>query len=355
MSKKINIENLKAFCIAALMKAGLTEEDSRLSAEVFVTTDSWGTFTHGTRQIRGLMKNVRNGRLNPTTQGKIVQEGPSWAIVDAQNGMPPAISVRSTQIAVSKAKETGIAYVGVKGSSHFGAAGYYANLIAENEMFGLSMCNVEPCMTIPGAKSRVLGTNPIAYATPTNTKRTIMLDIATSAVAATKIFAAKNEGKKIPETWLVDENGIPTTDPSIYPENGAQLPMAGHKGYGIAVLVEILTSVLTGSAMMSAIHSWVADDSEPPNQGHAFIAIDVCKIMDKKIYYERIQSMTTEIKEAKPAQNGNVFLPGEIEWNNRERALSEGIDFPEDVLISLRGLSKDSGIDPKQYNIDLSE
>ena len=86
MSKKINIENLKAFCIAALMKAGLTEEDSILSAEVFVTTDSGGTFTQGTRQIRGLMKNVRNGRLNPTTQGRIVQEGPSWAIVDAQNG-----------------------------------------------------------------------------------------------------------------------------------------------------------------------------------------------------------------------------------------------------------------------------
>ena len=158
-------------------------------------------------------------------------------------------------LAVEKARKSGMAYVGIRRSSHFGAAGYYANLIAEQGMFGMAMCNVEPCMTVPGARSRILGTNPIAYAAPTGTGRTIMLDIATSAVAATKIFAAKTEGRSIPDTWLVDDAGVPTTDPTIYPERGAQLPMAGHKGYGLAVLVEILTAVLTGSAMMGEVHS----------------------------------------------------------------------------------------------------
>ena len=254
--QSIQPDDLKAFCTAAMVQAGLSQEDAELSAHVFVSTDTWGTFTHGTRQIRGLMQNARRGRLVATAQEKIVAEGPSWAIIDACDGMPPAISYRAVELAIAKARQSGMCYIGIRGSSHYGAAGFYANMIAENDMIGLSMCNVEPCMTVPGGKSRVLGTNPIAYAAPTGTDRTVMLDIATSAVAATKIFAAKNEGRDIPDTWLVDEDGIPTTDPTEFPEKGAQLPMAGHKGYGLAVLVELLTATLSGAAMMSGVHSW---------------------------------------------------------------------------------------------------
>lgn len=208
-------------------------------------------------------------------------------------------------------------------------------------------------MTVPGGKSRILGTNPIAYAAPTGTERTIMLDVATSAVAATKIFAAQNEGRSIPNTWLVDEDGMPTTDPTIFPKAGAQLPMAGHKGYGLAVFVEILTAVLTGSAMMSGVHSWVSDDPEPSNQGHAFIAIDVGTIMPAAEFYERIGAMSTEIAGAEMAPGERIYLPGQMEWERREQALQEGIEPPEDVLISLRGLAKESGVNPGDYGVDL--
>ena len=208
-------------------------------------------------------------------------------------------------------------------------------------------------MTVPGGKSRILGTNPIAWAAPTGTERTIMLDVATSAVAATKIFAAKNEGRSIPDTWLVDEDGVPTTDPTIFPEAGAQLPMAGHKGYGLAVFVEILTAVLTGSAMMSGVHSWVSEDPEPSDQGHAFIAIDVGAIMPAAEFHQRIGAMSEEIAGAEMAPGHRIFLPGQMEWERREQALREGIEMPEDVLISLRGLAEDAGLDPADYGIDL--
>ena len=351
--QSIQPDDLKAFCVAAMVQAGLSQEDAELSAHVFVATDTWGTFTHGTRQIRGLMQNARRGRLVATAKEKIVAEGPSWAIIDACDGMPPAISYRAVELAVDKARQSGMCYIGIRGSSHYGAAGFYANMIAENDMIGLSMCNVEPCMTVPGGKSRVLGTNPIAYAAPTGTDRTVMLDIATSAVAATKIFAAKNEGRDIPDTWLVDEDGIPTTDPTEFPEKGAQLPMAGHKGYGLAVLVELLTATLSGAAMMSGVHSWVADTDEPSNQGHAFIAIDVGAMMPLGEFHARMATMCKEIKGASTAKGGTIFLPGEIEWNKREQALAEGIVMPEDVLISLRGLAEDSGLDPADFNLDL--
>ena len=349
----VRADDLSVFCIAAMTKAGLSDRDAELSAKVFITTDTWGTFTHGTRQIRGLMKNARRGRLVADATEEVIADGPSWAIIDAHDGMPPAISYRAVELATAKAKETGMAYVGIRGSSHYGAAGFYANMIAEAGMFGMSMCNVEPCMTVPGGKSRILGTNPIAYAAPTGTARSIMFDVATSAVAATKIFAAKNEGRSIPDTWLVDEEGVPTTDPTIYPERGAQLPMAGHKGYGLAVFVEILTAVLTGSAMMSQVHSWVSDDDEPSDQGHAFVAIDVGQIMPAEHFHARMAAMSEEIKAADVAEGAAIYLPGELEWRHRERALAEGIPLPEDVLISLRGLAEDSGIDPADYGINL--
>jgi ureidoglycolate dehydrogenase (NAD+) len=353
-SATIHPNDLEAFCVAALSKAGLSEEDAKLTAKVFVTTDTWGTFTHGSRQIRGLLKNARSGRLKLEAREKIVTEGPAWAIIDACDGMPPSISYRAVELAIRKARETGMAYVGIRGSSHYGAAGFYANMIAEHGMLGLSMCNVEPCMTVPGGKAKMLGTNPIAYAAPTGTEHTVMLDIATSAVAATKIFAARNEGRSIPDTWLVDENGVPTTDPNHYPEKGAQLPMAGHKGYGLAVLVEILTAVMTGSAMMSQVQSWASDLPEPSNQGHAFLAIDVSAMLPPADFNSRMADMRQELLSAPTAEGTDrIYMPGEMEWDRRDKAVVNGMELPEDVLISLRGLAEDLEIDPGDYNLNL--
>lgn len=349
---RVMAQDLTAFCIAAMRTAGLNEEDARLTAEVLVSTDTLGTFTHGTRQLRGLLKNIRAGRLSATAHEEIVGEGPAWAIVDAHYAMPPAVSYRSMELAMRKAKACGIAYVGVRHSSHYGAAGFYANLAAQHDMFGMSMCNVDPCMTVPGSKGKVLGTNPIAYAAPAGEEKHIYLDIATSAVAATKIFSAKALGKSIPDNWLVDEDGQPTTDPSQYPLKGAQLPMAGHKGYGLAVMVEILTAVLTGSAVMSEVSSWVLDTPDPTNEGHAFIAVDIGQIMPLAEFEGRMDGMIREIKSAPLAKGAErIYLPGEIELERQEDALVEGIMLPPDIVASLRGLAEDTGLDPAAFNL----
>ncbi len=343
---RVSAADLAAFCIEAMRKCGLNEEDARLTAEVLVTTDTLGTFTHGTRQLRGLLKNIRSGRLDANACEQVVAEGPAWAMVDAHYAMPPAVAYRSMQLAMRKAKETGIGYVGVRHSSHYGAAGFYANLAAENNMIGLSMCNVDPCMTVPGSKGKVLGTNPIAYAAPAGEEHHVYLDIATSAVAATKIFSAKALGKSIPDNWLVDADGLPTTDPTQYPEKGAQLPMAGHKGYGLAVWVEILTAVLTGAAMLGQVKSWVQDVPEPTNEGHAFIAIDVAQMMPLGEFKGRMDWMIREIKSAPLAKGAErVYLPGEIELERRDVALVDGIPLPPDVVASLWELAEETGLE----------
>jgi ureidoglycolate dehydrogenase (NAD+) len=345
-TKRVLPEDLADYCVEAMLRTGLSREDADTTATVLVTTDTWGTHTHGTKQLRLLLKNFREGRLDATATPETASEGPSWAIVDGHYAMPMVTSCRAMELAVEKAQQTGTAYVGAIHSSHFGAAGYYAVMAAEHDMIGLSMCNVDPGVTIPGARGSVLGTNPISYAAPAGEERPIFLDIATSAVAASKVYAAAALGREIPAGWLVDGDGVPTTDPSGYPLRGALLPMAGHKGYGLALLVEILSAGLTGAGMRDEVKSWVLEPSEPANQGHAFIAINVSQIMPIQEFKHRMDRLIREIK-ASPKARGSerIYLPGEMEWERRDEALDKGMFLPEDVVASLLGLAEDLDLD----------
>lgn len=346
--------DLEAFCLEAMRRSGLSDEDARLTAEVLVTTDTWGTFTHGTRQLRGLLKNLRAGRLDAAARFEVVAEGPAWAMVDGHYVLPPATSCRAMELAIQKARASGIGYVGVQHSSHFGAAGYYAVLAARENLIGLSMCNLDPVMSVPGARGRVIGNNPIAFAIPAGREKPVFLDIALSTVAGTKIYAAQVEGRPIPDNWMVDDDGLPTTDPTGFPVRGAQVPMAGHKGYGLAVLVEVLTAVLTGAAITRQVKSWVLDIPEPTNEGHAFIAIDVAAMMPLPLFQARMDDLIREIREAPKAKGATrIYLPGEMEWERREIALAQGMVMPAYVIESLRGLAADVGLDPAQFNLKL--
>ncbi len=258
------------------------------------------------------------------------------------------------ELAIKKAKACGVGYVGVKHSSHFGAAGYYAVMAARQGLIGLSMCNLDPVMVVPGSRGRAIGNNPLAYAVPAEKERPVFLDIALSTVAGTKIFNAQMEGKPIPDNWMVDDEGLPTTDPSGFPTRGAQLPMAGHKGYGLAVLVESLSAVVTGAAIASQVKSWVLDTKEPTDEGHAFLAIDVPAMMPPQIFQARMEGFVREIRSAPKAKGAErIYLPGEMEWERREAALAKGMVMPPYVLESLRGLAADVQLEPARFNLTL--
>ena len=345
-TKKVFAPDLEAFSVEAMVKSGLREEDARVAADVLVTADVMGVHTHGSRQIRPLMKNVRTGRIDVRAAPEVAAEGPAWVVVDGHDAMPMTNAHAAMELAIQKAKSAGVGYAGVKNSNHYGAAGYYARMALKADMIGLSMSNVDPCMTVPGAKGRIFGTNPISYAVPAGEEWPVFLDIATSTVAATKVFAARDLGKSIPDNWLVDDDGIPTTDPSEYPEKGAMLPMAGHKGYGFALLVEVLAAVLTGAAITQEVSSWVSDTSDRPNEGHAFMAIDVGKMMPIQTFKARMDRMIREIKESPKAKGSErIYLPGEMEYERREVVLKEGMQLPGDVILSLVGLGEDVGLD----------
>ncbi|MCL5097960.1 MAG: Ldh family oxidoreductase [Candidatus Omnitrophica bacterium] len=344
----ISVAELEQFCLTVLRQCGLNETDARITTDVLVTTDTFGVFTHGVKALRYYVRRLRAGGLRAAAVPQVVMEGPAWAVVDGQSAMGMVTSVFAMNTAIHKARTAGLAYVGVRNSCHFAAAGYYANLAAKADMIGMAMANDCPGMTVPGARKPVLGTNPIAFAIPTGKEHPVFLDIASSAVAGGKLRVAQAQGKSIPSNWLVDTEGMPTTDPFAYPHAGALLPFAGHKGYGFAVLIETLSALMTGAAVMAQVGSWMeTDPTQPTSHGAAFLAFNIGAIMPIATFKQRMDKMIADIHQAPKAKNAErIYLPGEMEWENRRKALSQGLELPADVLDSLRILADDMGLKP---------
>jgi ureidoglycolate dehydrogenase (NAD+) len=342
IGRRVACSDLQRFCADAMVRCGLSPEDAALSAEVLTTTDTWGTHSHGTRQIRPLMRAVKSGGIRPSARPTVQREGPGWALVDARMAMPMVVAIQAMEMAIAKAATAGIGYAGVAHSSHFGAAGYYATLALRRDMIGLSMTNCDPCMAATGGRLPVIGTNPIAFAIPAGQERPVFLDIATSVGAVTKVMIAKALGRPMPEGWLRDLEGRPTTDASGYPDRSVLQPIGSYKGYGLAVLVEVLCGILTGASFLSGVKGWINENGIPADQGHAFIAIDVNVMIPIDTFKARMDAMFREIKGApRIAGVERIYLPGEMEWERRDRALRDGLQLPDYVLTNLLGLAED--------------
>lgn len=344
--RKIKLTELKDFCCRSLLKAGMSAEDARITAEVLSETDAYGTHSHGTKNLAGYIRKAQEGGLDIKAVPEIIRQGPAFAIVDANNSMGTVASWQGMELACAKAKEAGVGLVTVKNSTHFGAAGYYANMAAQKGMFGIAMSNVDPNMTVPGARGMLIGNNPFAYAAPAGALPSVFLDIAMSNVASLKVIQAKKDGVAIPDTWIVDKDGLPTTSPADYPEKGAMQPMAAHKGYGLAVFVELLTGGLSGGGMsvLGDIVSWLFEMDKPNNVCHTFMAIDIEQFIGREEFTRRTDAMIKAMHEAPKAKGKDkIFMPGEIEWTKHAVAEME-LELPVDVATALSGLEAENNV-----------
>lgn len=348
---KIKLSDLKNFCEEALVKSGVTQSDAETIADVLITTDTFGVMTHGTKNLNQYIQKMQAGGLDANAEPTIEVEGPAFAIINGNKAIGMVSASKAMKLAVEKAKEVGIAYVGVKNSCHFGAAGYYANLAAREGMIGLSMSNADPVIAVPNGSKKAIGTNPFSFAAPTGDGKSVFLDIALSNVAALKVIMAQEKNTPIPDTWLVDEEGLPTNDAFKFPKNASLQPMAAHKGYGLAVLVELLAAIMTGAGILSEITSWNLDLSSTNNAGHAFIAIDVSKMIPMDIFNARMSQMIDELKNGEKAKGAEeIFLPGEMEWNKREQVLASGeLQLTDAMAQSLQQLAESKGLTLNLY------
>jgi ureidoglycolate dehydrogenase (NAD+) len=344
--KPIKVDELRAFVLQVLERCGVSKADAETTADVLVTTDTWGIHTHGTKSLYAYTRRLRAKGLKPDGRPKVQSEGPAWAVVDGDSSLGMVSGVFAMKLAMAKAKTAGIALVVVNNSCHFGAAGYYASLAAAEGQMGIAVSNDVPSVAAPGSMAPVLGSNPFAFAAPSGHEGPMILDIATAEVAGGKVAAAAAKGEKTPKTWLIDSTGQPTDDPNLFVQQKAYLsPMSGHKGYGLGLMIEILSGVLSGSAVRDRVGLWMHDPkSVHTNHGHAFIAINPGVFMGAEAFMDRQDSLFSGIRKvaAVPAV-GKLKIPGEIEQDKRQKALVEGIVFPQEVVRLLGVAAEENG------------
>ncbi|MBI2843449.1 MAG: Ldh family oxidoreductase [Armatimonadetes bacterium] len=338
-------EKLQEFAAAALQEVGVKESEARIAAEIIVTADMRGTASHGIVALRTYVKQILCGGVDPDVDIEIVNEGPAWTLVDGHAGLGTLTAYKAAILAVNKARQSGVGVIGVRNGNHFAAAGYYSLMMTKENMIGIAMSNAAITLAVTGAAGRVIGNNPFSFATPAGEERPILLDIGMSVAAGGKINLARDEGRSIPLGWLIDSLGNPTTDPGDFARGGAMLPFGGHKGYGLALMIETLASVLTGAAITKDIGYWYKDVSEPCNVGSMFIAIDVGMFMPIDEYKTRMDHLIRLIRSAPRAPDvERIYLPGEIEQEKEDHARAEGVSVSDITIDSLRELASDLGL-----------
>jgi len=339
---------LQAFVERAFGSVGLPPATAQIAAGALVETDTLGVFTHGTKLLAGYLHKLRGGGYVAIAEPTVEREGPAWGVLDGGSGLGQVGGTRAIDLAIAKARQVGVAWVGLRNTGHIGAAGVFAARAARAGCIAMVTGNDIPSVAAPGSRGPVLGSNPIAYGIPREGGDPILLDMATAAVAGGKVYAAHQRGEPIPPTWLIDETGRPTTDGSLYPQHAALAPMAGHKGYGFGLWCEILSAVLPGGHQTWQVGSWMFDEPSRPSWHNAsFLAIDVESVCGRGPFAARLQRLIDEIQAAPTAEGvARVLLPGEREWALRREALAAGIALPTDVREKLRGVAASLGEAP---------
>jgi LDH2 family malate/lactate/ureidoglycolate dehydrogenase len=341
---RVHHGRLLEFCTAVYAGVGLPAEDARLVADTLVQADLWGHQSHGVLRLGWYRDRVLNKVMNAVTKPEFVVDAGAVALIDGHDGIGHVLTALATREAVKRAKAHGIGAVGVRMSNHFGTCMYYTMMGAREGCVMLLTTNGGPAMAPWGGMKKIIGTNPWSVAAPVGGRAPFVVDMAATGVARGKIYLARNKGAPIPLGWAINAKGEPTTDPQAAID-GIILPMAEHKGYAIAAMVDVLSGVLTGSGFLSAVHS-PYKTAEKSNCGHLMIAIDIAKFQPLAEFNRRMEAFADEIK-AVPAAQGfdEVFYPGEIEWNNDRRNRREGIEFPDDTIADLTRIAREAGLE----------
>ena len=339
------VEALRRFTYEVFVRAGMPAEDARIEADSLIEANLRGVDTHGiTRMLCIYVQRLRCGAVNPRPQPKIVAEWPASALVDGDNGMGAVVAQWATRLCIRKAKEAGSAWVVVRHSNHFGTCAYWAMMMAREDMVGFATTNGPSNMAPWGGVTPYMSTNPLAFAAPASDGRTVVVDMATSVAAKGKIFLAAKKGQRLPEGWAMDKRGRPTTDPNEAID-GLVMPLGGHKGYALSLMIDLLCGILTGADFGPHIGKLYGDFDRPQNLGHLFSAIDIGRFVPIEQFKARVGQMWSEVTSVELAEGfTRIYVPGEMEAEETTRRLKEGIPLPSAVVQDFVALGKELGV-----------
>lgn len=322
----------------------MPEQDAVIVADNLVDADVRGIRSHGLMRLATYVERLRRGLCQAVGEVTVVRETPSTALLDGGGALGQVVGNQAMRLAISKAEATGVGAVVARNSNHFGTASYYALQAANKAMVGIAASNTAPLMPAPGGAQRVIGNNPLAIAAPSAERLPVVLDMAMSNVAMGKIINARDKGEAIPADWATDSAGTPTTDPNAAMKGGFLLPAGGPKGYGLAVMVEILTGVLGGGDFAAAIPS-MYDMSQKQGVSHLMVALNTEAFMPSHLFAARVEELAVQLKASARAPGvSEVFLPGEIELLKGEASAKGGIAYDDRLLQELEDLARSLGV-----------
>ena len=343
-SKRFAAQDLIAACRRLLEKAGVPADQAELISQVIVEADLRGISSHGILRLPAYLRRVLAGTMTADTQLKTLRERKASLLVDAQSGFGQVAASQAMKIAIAKARDTGVGFVAVRNAGHFGIAAHYAMMALPEDMIGIVTANSSPSMAAWGGTDPLLGTNPICVAVPTRSDVDIVLDMASSIVARGKIRLALNKGEHIPEGWALDEKGQPTSDPAAA-MRGTLLPIGGPKGYGLALIVDILSGVLTGSSFGKDVATTL-DFDRKASAGFVVQALDIAAFADIDEFYKDIQKQMADIRSStRSPGTERIYLPGEIEWLKQKSGLENGLLIPPSVIRELDKVAREMDLE----------
>ncbi len=354
----VPVKELVDFMIAALLRMGVPAEDARIVADVLITSDLWGVRSHGVAHLKMYHERMKAGLQLPVTNWSIVKDGPTTAVVDGGNGMGMVVGYHAMKIAIEKARQYGLGAVAVRNSSHYGVAGYYPLMAVKEGLVGLSVTNAHPSTAPTHGTEPMLGTNPIAVAAPTDEAFPYMFDAATSVVPRGKIEIAARAGKPIPQGWVVNKEGVSVTESStmiaemnkgnvaLLPVGGINELMGGHKGYGLATMVEIFSAAFQNGAYLSMLHDIDHDgNTQFLRIGHFFLAFDVEHFIPLDEFKRITGNIMRELRASRTGtEQARIYTAGEKEYINSAKVMSEGVEITPGVQKALSTLQQDLGI-----------
>lgn len=341
---RIDPERLIQFGASVYAGVGMPIADARLVADTLVQADLWGHQSHGTLRLGWYLDRIRNGVMKPVTTPEFVIDTTTVALIEGHDGVGHVLTMLAAKEAIKRAKAHGIAAVGVRHSNHFGTCMYYTMTGAREGCAMLLTSNGGPAMPPWGGMKKVIGTNPWSISTPAGRHPPFAMDMANTGVARGKIYLARQRREPIPLGWALNSAGAPTTDPQEAID-GIILPMAEHKGYAIAMMVDVMSGVLTGSGFLTQVHS-PYKTAEISNCGHFFVAIDIAAFQPLAQFNARMEQYIAELKAVPRAQGfDEIFYPGEIEARNDARNRREGLRLPDDTIADLQRIARETGLE----------
>ena len=334
-------ESLRRISEEIFIAYGAPPEEARLVSEFLVKANLCGHDSHGVIRVIQYVKAIEKGILRPGSKIETVKETPSTALLNGNWGFGQVVAKRAMELAIEKAKECSVSVVCAYNLYHIGRLADYTMLAAENDMIGIAMVNSTPTVAPYGGRETLLSTAPISYAFPKGKEHMLVLDIATSMCAEGKIRVSLHKGERIPEGYIIDKHGNPSTNPADLYDGGALLPLggdlAGHKGFGLGLVVEVMTGILANAKC--------AYEAGKRGNGIFFEVINVKDFMPIEEFKDRIDALIRRIKSSKLRPGfKEILLPGEPELRAEMKRRVEGINLPERTWIEIRRIAEKKNI-----------